>query len=77
MDAIADSMLRLLQKYRNRLTTQEYKTLRGQIFAGDADGALRGLKKTLERKARAHDPQTRQNPGHSDRQQPKNKDVEE
>lgn len=30
-----------------RLSAQQYKTLRGQILAGDSDGALRGLKRIL------------------------------
>ena len=32
-----------------RLTAQQYKTLRGQILAGDGDGALKGLKSILKR----------------------------
>ena len=32
-----------------RLTAQQSKTLRGQILAGDADGALKGLKRILKR----------------------------
>lgn len=35
--------IRELQKYEKLLTRQEYKTLRGQIMAGDADGARRGM----------------------------------
>lgn len=57
MDALkeinAQTLIRL-QAYRNRLTPQQYKTLRGQILAGDAEGAMRGLRKLLERKARRH-----------------------
>ena len=30
---------------KRMLTRQQYKTLRGQILAGDADGAMRGLAK--------------------------------
>lgn len=30
---------------KNKLTRQQYKTLKGQILNGDADGALRGLEK--------------------------------
>ncbi len=30
---------------KNKLTRQQYKTLKGQILAGDAVGAMRGLKK--------------------------------
>lgn len=32
---------------RPRLTAQQYRTLRGQVLAGDADGAMRGLRKLL------------------------------
>ena len=37
-----------LKACRSRLTTQQYKTLRGQIFAGDAEGAMKGLQKLLK-----------------------------
>ena len=36
-----------INRARKRLSPQQYKTLRGQLLAGDADGALRGLKKVL------------------------------
>lgn len=55
--------LNIINRYRRMLTTQQFKTMRGQILAGNAEGALRGLKKTLERNARAHEHQTRQSPG--------------
>ena len=32
-----------------RLTKQQYKTLRGQVFAGDGEAAMKGLRKILER----------------------------
>lgn len=32
---------------RERLTAQQYYTLKGQVLAGDADGALKGLRKIL------------------------------
>lgn len=52
MDAIkfidADALIRL-KGYRRRLTPQQYRTLRGQVLAGDAAGAMRGLNKILER----------------------------
>lgn len=35
---------------RDKLTYQQYKTLRGQVLAGDGDGALKGLRKILERR---------------------------
>ena len=39
-----------LKACRKRLSYEEYRTLRGQIISGDALGAMRGLKKILERK---------------------------
>ena len=38
-----------LKGTRHRLTPQQYKTLRGQVLAGDPDGALKGLRKILAR----------------------------
>lgn len=34
------------------LTPQQYKTLRGQVLAGDVYGAMQGLRKILERRRR-------------------------
>ena len=51
-----------LNRARKRLTPQQYKTLRGQILAGEAEGALRGLQKILntenrnERAIKTRDP---------------------
>lgn len=39
----------LLRAYRHRLTRRQLCTLKGQILAGDTDGALKGLKTLLER----------------------------
>jgi hypothetical protein len=36
-----------LKGARHRLTAQQYRTLRGQVLAGDPDGAMRGLRKLL------------------------------
>ena len=36
-----------LKATRDRLTVQQYKTLRGQVLAGDPDGALKGLRNLL------------------------------
>lgn len=41
--------LALLMEAKPRLTQQQYKTLRGQLIAGDKDGAVRGLQKILRR----------------------------
>lgn len=37
----------LLSRHRDRLTRQQMKTLRGQIKAGDTEGAMQGLSKIL------------------------------
>lgn len=36
-----------LKNNRHLLTRRQYTTLRSQILAGDADGAMRGLRKRL------------------------------
>ena len=40
--------LMYLKACGRKLTRQQYKTLRGQILAGDAVGAMKGLKKLLK-----------------------------
>lgn len=42
-----------LKAHRNRLTAQQYKTLRGQVLGGNAEGAMRGLHKILKREGRS------------------------
>ena len=37
---------------KQKLTRQQYKTLKGQILAGDADGAMRGLTKLTSREVK-------------------------
>ena len=39
----------LLRMSRKKLSKQQYKTLCGQINAGDINGAMRGLEKLLKR----------------------------
>ena len=43
--------LMILRNTKNRLTKQQYKTLRGQVLAGDPDGAMKGLRNILKRRA--------------------------
>ena len=38
-----------LKAYRPKMTAQQYKTLRGQVLAGDPIGAMKGLKRILLR----------------------------
>ena len=33
---------------KERLTPQQYRTIRGQVLAGDGDGALKGLRRLLK-----------------------------
>ena len=44
-----------LKATRDRLTPQQYRTLKGQVLAGDADGALRGLRNILTRRRKPCD----------------------
>lgn len=44
-----DTAFMMLHSFREKLTKQQYKTIRGQIIAGDIDGAMRGLQKILMR----------------------------
>lgn len=45
-------LLRDLNRVRPNLTRQEYRTIRGQLAAGDSDGARRGLLRVLRRRWR-------------------------
>lgn len=40
-----------LKACRGRLSAQQYRTLRGQVLAGDAGGAMKGLRTILSREA--------------------------
>ena len=41
--------LKLLKKYRNKLTRQQLLTLRGQILSGDIEGFKKGFKKLVNK----------------------------
>lgn len=47
MKEINPKALIILKGHRNDLTAQQYKTIRGQILAGDDAGAMKGLKKLV------------------------------
>ena len=47
MQQIDTKALIQIKACRDRLTVQQYKTLRGQVLAGDGDGAMKGLRKLL------------------------------
>ena len=44
---IDPATLMLVKMNRPHLTAQQYRTLRGQVLAGDAEGARKGLRKIL------------------------------
>jgi hypothetical protein len=48
MKNIDTAALKTLKSYRGKLTRQQIRTLKGQILAGDAEGAIKGLKKLLK-----------------------------
>ena len=54
MDALTNPALIQLNRCQRlgQLTRQQYRTLRGQVLAGDTGGALRGLQKLQRRRAR-------------------------
>ena len=47
MKEIDTSTMILLKGARQRLTPQQYRTLRGQVLAGDSAGAMKGLRKLM------------------------------
>lgn len=42
--------LKELNNHKDKLTKQQYKTLKGQILSGDYIGAEKGLKKLIRKK---------------------------
>lgn len=46
--AIDPRALARLKAHRSRLTWQQYKTLRGQVLAGEAAAAMKGLNRLLK-----------------------------
>lgn len=43
--------MNLLKSYRQKLSFQQFSTLRGQAKAGDIDAAYKGLQKLIRRNA--------------------------
>ena len=39
-----------LKAHKHDLTYQQYHTLRGQVFSGNTEGAMKGLRKILSRR---------------------------
>ena len=42
-------MWKLLKVSKPYLTKQQYRTIKGQIVAGDTEGAIKGLRKLLKK----------------------------
>lgn len=45
-------MWKLLKDSKEYLTRQQYKTIKGQIIAGDIDGAQKGLQRLMRKQVR-------------------------
>lgn len=45
------NFMKLLKSYRQQLSFQQFRTLRGQAKASDIDAAYKGLQKLLRRNA--------------------------
>lgn len=44
------SIWQKLKHAKKHMTAQQYRTIKGQLIAGDTDGALKGLHRLLQRK---------------------------
>lgn len=40
--------MKLLKRYKYRLTKQQYRTFKGQILNNDINGFMKGLKKVIK-----------------------------
>ncbi len=49
LNPLCISALKELKKAKTRLTTQQYRTIKGQILAGYPVGAMKGLQKIINR----------------------------
>ena len=63
INPINTQALAQLNRARKILTRQQFKTLRGQILAGEYEAALKGLQKIKERRPKGRESSARQGPG--------------
>lgn len=49
MKVIDFNAMKTLKAHKGGLTKQQYRTIKGQILAGDSEGAMKGLKRLTER----------------------------
>lgn len=50
MDALVIQTMKLLKANRGRLTPQQFRTIKGQVLAGDILGAQKGMQNILTRR---------------------------
>lgn len=50
--AINKAALQVLGEHRGELTRQQFKTIKGQILAGESEAAMKGLRRILDEKER-------------------------
>lgn len=50
LNPINVTVLLAVKANRQEMTEQQYRTLRGQVLSGNAEGALKGLRRILRRK---------------------------
>ena len=48
-NATAVAFLKLLKKNKDKLTVQQFRTLKGQAYSGDIESAYRGLQKIMQK----------------------------
>jgi len=41
--------MKILKSHRDKLTAQQFRTLKGQVLSGNMDGAMKGLQKILNK----------------------------
>ena len=41
--------IKLIERNKSKMTSQQFKTLRGQCLAGDIDGAIKGFYRIIRR----------------------------
>lgn len=52
--ATAMAFFRMLKENRDKMTKQQFKTLKGQCFSGDVESAYRGFAKIMQRREKNH-----------------------
>lgn len=48
-NATAFGFLKVLKQHRDKMTQQQFRTLKGQAYSGDIESAYRGLQKIMQK----------------------------